>query len=370
MLRGALDGATIWWVAQTYKSVTRQIWPDLKRALANAWSVKSEVDHYIGLPSGGSVTVKSADDPDNLRGFGLDGVVIDEAAFCTEDLWSKILRPMLVDRNGWAMFITTPNGPNWLFDIFRRAQGDGWERWQRPTRDNPLIRLEGLDSIRHDPKFGGPRAFAQEYEAQFTEEEGAAFPVEYFGDSIWFDEWPRTDATSLRVIACDPSLGKTETADYSALVSLARSDDAYYVSADLERRPPSKIVDDALNQYRQFKANAIGFETVGFQQLLKDEFDRIVDAERMEVWSLAIPNGPETGKRRRILTLDALLEQGRIKFHRDQGTEMLVDQLRGFPLPKYHDDGPDALEMVVRLCDDILEGRVIDRGPAEERVYA
>jgi hypothetical protein len=35
---------------------------------------------------------------------------------------------------------------------------------------------------------------------------------------------------------------------------------------------------------------------------------------------------------------------------------MLVDQLRDFPLAS-HDDGPDALEMAVRLADETLLGR-------------
>ncbi len=366
MFPGAIEGATIWWVAPNYTIANEIIWPQLKAATRDAWSDKSEVEHYIGFPNGGSVTVKSADKPDSLRGAGLHGVVIDEAAFCQDGVWETILRPMLLVRGGWAMFITTPNGANWFFKVFQEARDDPeWERWQRPTSDNPVISTEELDKAK---RISGPRAYAQEYEAKFTEEAGAVFPVEYFPDSMWFDQWPAEH--DLRVIACDPSLGKNKLSDYSAIVCVAKEGDTYYVKADLEKRPPAKIVLDSLRLYRQFGAEAIGFETVGFQSLLYDDFNRAVDAERMEVWSLAIPNGNEGSKTRRILRLDPLLDQGRIKFLRgDRGTEMLVDQLRGFPLPKYHDDGPDALEMAVRLCEDILQGRVLERG-REERVYA
>lgn len=364
---GALDGATIWWVAPNYTVANEIIWPQLKRALKDAWVDKSEVEHYIGLPNGGSVTVKSADKPDSLRGAGLHGVVVDEAAFCQDGLWEQILRPMLTVRQGWAMFITTPNGPNWFYRMFQEAANrDGWQRWQKPTWENPCISDEELESARVE---SGPREFAQEYLAQFTEEAGAVFPVEYFPESMWFDEWPAE--TGIRLIACDPSLGKTKLSDYSALVCLAKREDTYYVAADLEKRPPSKIVIDALRLYREFKSEAIGFEVVGFQQLLKDEFDAAVDARRMEVWSLGIPNGNEGSKTRRILRLDPLLDQGRLKFLRgDRGTELLVEQLRGFPLPKYHDDGPDALEMAIRLCEQILTGQVIEHGEGEERVFA
>jgi hypothetical protein len=143
----------------------------------------------------------------------------------------------------------------------------------------------------------------------------------------------------------------------------------YYVDADLEKRPPAKIISDALRLHRRFTPDCIGFESVGFQGFCA-RTDDAVDAARMEVWSVAIPNGSISSKTRRILRLDPLLDQRRIKFLADhKGTKELIDQLRGFPLPKYHDDGPDALEMAVRLCEEILSGAVREsRG--EERVFA
>ncbi|MCI0361721.1 MAG: terminase family protein [Planctomycetaceae bacterium] len=313
------------------------------------------------------MAVKSADNPDSLRGAGLDGLVFDEAAFSRERVWTDVLRPMLVDRNGWALFLTTPNGCNWFFNLFKDACGDDWARWQRPSRENPIISAEELEEAKRKV---GPRAYAQEFDAQFTEEEGAYFPVEYFPDSIWFDEWPSDDDIVLRCIACDPSLGKTKVSDYSALVMLARTRDAYYVMADLDKRPCAKIVADALRWCREFRASMIGFETVGFQELLKDDFDRQLAQTNLDVEALGISNGPEISKTKRILRLDAPLADSQIKFLRGHhGTKLLVDQLRGFPLTMYHDDGPDALEMAIRLCDEDLAGRIRRTGP-EMRLMA
>jgi hypothetical protein len=42
-------------------------------------------------------------------------------------------------------------------------------------------------------------------------------------------------------------------------------------------------------------------------------------------------------------------------------TQMLVDQLRDFPCGA-HDDGPDALEMALRLAEDVWGGRAADDG--------
>jgi predicted phage terminase large subunit-like protein len=353
----------VWWVAPTYKAARDVIWPDLNRALKDVATAKSEVHHWIELPGGGSVTVKSADNPDNLRGSGLDGLVFDEAAFAKKSVWTEVLRPMLADRQGWAMFITTPSGCNWFLDMFRMAGvADGWERWQRPTADNPLITPGELDASLREI---GPRAYAQEFGAQFTEEEGAMFPVDYFSDRIWFDEWPKQEEIDLTVLACDPSLGKTELADYSAIVVLVRKrGGGMYVRADIARRPPAKIIADSLDMYAEFNADAIGFETVGFQSLLIEEFYRAAADRQQRVWPLGVPS--RDAKVKRVARLDGPLSRGEIYFHRGhRGTEMLVEQLRGFPLPAYHDDGPDALEMAERLSGAILRGEVRESGYEE-----
>lgn len=93
-LKGAIDGGNIWWVAPSY-GVASDIWRDLKRACKNAWIDKWEVERRIQFANGGSVTVKSADNPDSLRGSGLDGVVIDEAASIKPEVWQQSIRPAL-----------------------------------------------------------------------------------------------------------------------------------------------------------------------------------------------------------------------------------------------------------------------------------
>jgi len=64
---------------------------------------KSETERRLTFPGGGWVQVKSADDPDSLRGQGLDYLVVDEAAFVPERGWIEALRPALTDRRGGAL---------------------------------------------------------------------------------------------------------------------------------------------------------------------------------------------------------------------------------------------------------------------------
>jgi hypothetical protein len=128
----------------------------------------------LELPGGGEVQVRSADDPDSLRGEGLDLAVLDECAFMKQAAWEEALRPALSDRQGEAVFISTPKGRNWFWRLWQRgiANEQGHEAWQLPTGDNPYIPEGEIEAARLSlPEL----IFEQEYLAIFLENEGAVF---------------------------------------------------------------------------------------------------------------------------------------------------------------------------------------------------
>jgi hypothetical protein len=170
----ALDGQRVWWVAPTYHLAFHP-WRTFKRRLAAEWVSKSEYDRHIELPGGGSITVKTADNPDGLRGVGLDLLIVDEAAFIAEEAWVAALRPSLSDRNGSALIISTPRGRNWFFHAFMRGRDPSnglWQSWQHPTAENHAIAPAELDEAR---TLLPQRIFEQEYEAQFLPDGGTVF---------------------------------------------------------------------------------------------------------------------------------------------------------------------------------------------------
>lgn len=366
VFRGAMDGAQIWWVAPTF-NISMNIWRQLNRALKGAWTYKSEQEKWIELPGGGTIAVKSADTPESLVGEGLDGLVMDETGQMKKRAWTESLRPALTDKKGWCMAIGTPQGLNWYHEMFKAAGRDeGKEAWQRPSIDNPLIDQEELDDALKEI---GPRAFAQQHLAQFLTIEGAEFEGTYFGESIWFDEWPADDKTRCRIMALDPSKGKTEKSDYTAFVMMALTwDGMMYVDADIERRDLSVITADAFRLGRDFRPDAFGIESVQFQELLATN---IADYSRQHGMMLPVHLIPNTeNKITRIRsTLTPFLSRGGFRFKSgSRGAKMLVDQLVGFPVDKY-DDGPDALEMAVRLARHVYEYGAEAVDQPEERVY-
>lgn len=182
------------------------------------------------------------------------------------------------------------------------------------------------------------------------------WPSEYFeGEHLWFRDWP---ARMLKVATLDPSKGKTQHSDYSAYILAGETDDGHlWVEADLDRRPVGKMLEDGAELCLRFKPIAIGVESNAWQDLLQEPmlaaFSR---AGLAEIAIDAIYN--QVNKEIRIRRLDPLLRSGRIHFRDTPGTRLLVNQLKEFPLA-IHDDGPDALEMAVRLMRHYRSGESI-----------
>lgn len=171
----ALNGGRAWWVAPSYPmtQVGWRVIVHLARQVPGATEHKG--DRLITMPGGGTVQVRSADDPNSLRGDGLDFVVVDEAAFVKEAAWTEALRPALADRLGRAMLISTPKGRNWFWRAWMRGDDAGdnaWMSWQLPTADNPYIQPGEIEAAR----LGLPeRVFQQEFLAQFMDDAGGVF---------------------------------------------------------------------------------------------------------------------------------------------------------------------------------------------------
>jgi phage terminase large subunit-like protein len=170
----AAQGGRAWWVSPSYK--TSEVgWRPLRqiaRKIPNA-EVRL-VDRMVTLPGGGFVAVRSADNPDSLRGEGLDFVVMDECAFMQREAWTEAIRPALSDRQGKALFISTPKGRNWFWENYQRGINgeEGWQSWTFPTVNNPYIEASEVEAARRDlPEI----IFRQEYLAEFIDDQGGVF---------------------------------------------------------------------------------------------------------------------------------------------------------------------------------------------------
>ena len=202
----------------------------------------------------------------------------------------------------------------------------------------------------------GATAFEREKQSSPVDPHRCEWPESYFDEDCWFDEWP--EKLTVKTIALDPSKGNdAQQGDYSAIVMLGIDERGIlHVEADLERRPTPQMVADTVDWYERYKPDAFGVEANQYQHLLAgelhSEFQRrsIAGTTPCEVYN-------HTNKAVRIRRLGPYLSQRRFRFKRGcKATELLVDQLRDFPLAD-HDDGPDALEMAIRLAEEVWRSR-------------
>lgn len=162
-----------WFVAPSYKQAKNIGWTILKNLLKvdKDWKFnESELsaEHpFINT----KIELKGADNEDSLRGVGLSGVVLDECATMKQNVWPEIIRPMLLDSGGWALFIGTPKGKNWFFDIATKEDQD-WKLWTYPTSVNSYISKEELNNLKKEMP---ERLYKQEIEAKFLDDDASVF---------------------------------------------------------------------------------------------------------------------------------------------------------------------------------------------------
>jgi len=169
----AARGGVAWYIARNYGQSV-EVWDSFKATL-HGIARKKEVDRLLTLPGGGEIRVRSANDPDALRGSGLDLAILDEAAHMPAEVWQAAIRPALADRQGSALFFSTPNGKNWFFDLWVRGQDPlqpDWQSWHFPTSASPTVQPGEIEAARAELP---DHWFKQEFLAEFTDDAGTVF---------------------------------------------------------------------------------------------------------------------------------------------------------------------------------------------------
>jgi predicted phage terminase large subunit-like protein len=344
-LEEALLGGRTWWVSKSYKTAAEG-WREVKwLATQIPGSDVHEGDKILRLPGGGSMEVRSADEPGSLRGAGLDGLVLDEAAHCREEAWTHELRPALSDRKGWALFISTPNGKNWFHALWERAPRlRTWDSWQYPSWTNPALDSDEIDQARAELSAD---IFAQEYGAQFLD---LALVRPFRRD--WLVEWetcpPKDQLYS--VIGVDPAISKKDTADQTAIVVVGQPvrgldrTQAYVLEAEAGHWSPYETTNRILALTQAWKPRLIRIEDVAWQRALKDIVEREAQLRGIRLPAVD-PVKPERDKLRRAMGVAPLVESGRVLF--GPGQTALTRALLAVPQDSRAWDLVDAFGLAV-----------------------
>lgn len=182
----------------------------------------------------------------------------------------------------------------------------------------------------------GEASFSSEIQNEPIDPENCAFAEEWFD---FYDDGQLppdfSEARFLFVAANDPSLGKNRKSDTSAIIGIAKDTSTgymYVVIADIAKRKPDKIIEDAIEASRRLKREykkplyKFGVETVQFQYYFA-EIMRQKSAEIGEYLPIEEINSIQN-KDARIQSLQPFVKNGYLRRHGLQAAHIQAHQFR------------------------------------------
>ena len=164
-------------VEPTYAMIRDVMLPVWKEWIPKSLYRLFKSEGRIELWTGQNIFLRSAENPERIRGLNLAWAWGDELAQVpTRDVWQilqgRIRDPRAKKRGLFAT--TTPKGWNWLAKMFLQARSDSY-RWIRArTSDNPYLPEDFVRGLRQDY---GEEFAAQELDAEILELQGLVWPI-------------------------------------------------------------------------------------------------------------------------------------------------------------------------------------------------
>lgn len=181
---------------------------------------------------------------ETLRGQAFDFLVIDEVASMRNFWvnWTEVLRPTLTDREGEALFISTPKGFNHFYDLFNlRETNAAYSSHHYTSYDNPHIKASEIDAAKGDSNF------EQEYLADFRKAEGLVYK-EFDRSRHVYSELPKDIVVTETLVGIDWGfIHPAAVLD----ISRDRADDLWVTSEFVERgRTDAEVAEYAAALHR------------------------------------------------------------------------------------------------------------------------
>ena len=350
------EGSAVMYIAPTLGQARTIIW-DLLHELGRPVIKSSHINNLeILLVNGRKILVRGADNPDSLRGVSLTYVVLDECAFIKEDVWQKIIRASLSDKKGRALFISTPSGRNWFYDVFKlglEGTDEEWKSWHFTTKDNETIDPKEIEAAERTLS---SFAFKQEYLSSFDNA----------GQEVFKEDWIRyapEPAYGSYVIAIDlagfEDVSKNAGAakkrlDESAISIVKVEDNGNWWIKDIIhgrwdiRETASRI----LMAVRDHQPIAVGIERGALKNAVQPYLNDLMRKNNVYCHITDLTHGNKKKTDRVVWSLQGRFEHGRItlndKLDKSDWKEF-IDQFLMFPTAGVHDDLIDSLSYVDQL---------------------
>lgn len=350
----APKGSAVVYVAPTQSQARQICWDALldegKEVIKSAHVNSMD----ITLVNGVKIHVRSAENPDTLRGLKLYFAVVDEAAFIKDDtIWTKIIRPALSDLEGEAILISSPSGRNWFYELFKYAESgddDDWEAYHFTTYDNPTIKPKEIEAAK---KSLSSFVFRQEFEASFATAGSGMFKEEWFkfGDEPQQGSWYiAVDLAGFAEVSKNANASKKRL-DQSAIAIVKATDDGMWFVEKIEagRWDIEETAMRILKNIAKYEPICVGIEKGALKNAVLPYLSNLMRKNNCFAHIQDLTHGNRKKTDRIIWSLQGRLEHGQILFNSEENWDELVDQMMMFPSSGVHDDLPDALSYIDQL---------------------
>lgn len=319
-------------------------------------------NRWFEFENGAFVEFKTADDPETLRGAGLDILWIDEAAFIRDNRAWEVARPALSDNLGLVLTTTTPDGKNWFYEEFWSESSKADENHSRVeywSIDNPYFPSEEWKYLKAHYH---PIKFKQEFMAAFDSASGRELQGDwlkyYTLDEVLKDPkkaWTPANTNLQVYIGVDPAISESDKADRFVLTVIGVTKDrrqAYLLEQFAGRIPFPEQVDKINEYFHKWSPHYIGIEKTAYQAALVQQVSRLAG------FPPVVPHFTRGKKHERILAMSPLFRIGKVKIlreHIDFIDEWLdYDSSRSNP----RDDCLDSMDIALRTAGVLLPGMV------------
>lgn len=168
----------------------------MSNASNDTWGIESDTRTEIKFQNGSRiVALPVGRDGSNIRGYGTDLIIVDEAAFIKDEIFQQVLSPMLAVGDGTFVLLSTPFGKKGF--LYERFNDEKWYTMQVPSSANPLIDDKFIEEQKQNLT---STQFKQEILGQFVESADSFFTREELMNCAVSDTVDRdTDITFLGV---------------------------------------------------------------------------------------------------------------------------------------------------------------------------
>jgi predicted phage terminase large subunit-like protein len=348
-----LAGVTpVLWVDTVYGNIERYVEryfiTTLKSLPKNLWKYRSNRND---LRIGNSVCdFRSADNPENIEGFGYALIVINEAGIVLKNrnLWSESILPMILDQKARVLIGGTPKGKtvkrtkekHLFYELYERSEKQEvrskkeWEAFNFTSYDNPLLDPKEIDEL---VKEISPALRDQEIYGKFVDAETAGI-IKHDWWQYYEDENKLYEQRVLKKVqSWDTAFKKNQENDFSVCTTWLVGVNAFYLLDMWKGRIEfPELKKKVIELYELHKVNEILIEDKASGQSLLQELQRNT---RLPIKPIKV----EQDKIARVNAVTPLIEAGRIVLPSNKHwLKSFTDECEEFPNGEF-DDAVDSM---------------------------